>query len=124
MTPDKRPMTWPQIKELADRGHIIGAHTMDHFMINTDDVITLELQIGSCKHVIEGKTRHPCEYFAFPYGKLSHANETAIRMALQYYPYVFSQSDYKHYTSFGGVVINRRHFEPFWPVRHIKYSQS
>ena len=124
MTPDKRPMRWNQICELSKRGHIIGAHTMDHYMVNSDNKQILEYQINTCKEVIENHTDVPCDYFAFPYGKLSQANDLAISIACQKYKYVFSQSDYKHYYSFGGKVINRRHFEPFWPIAHVKYFLS
>ena len=124
MTPDKRPMRWNQICELSKRGHIIGAHTMDHYMVNSDYKQILEYQINTCKGVIENHTDVPCDYFAFPYGKLSQANDLAISIACQKYKYVFSQSDYKHYYSFSCKVINRRHFEPFWPIAHVKYFLS
>ena len=124
MTPNKQPMRWEQLKELSNRGHIIGAHTMDHYMINTDDQETLKNQICDCKRVIENNIGKTCDYFAFPYGKLTHANQLSIDIACQQYKYVFSQSDYKHYFSFENRVINRRHFEPFWPHKHVSYFLS
>ena len=124
MTPNKRPMRWEQLKELSERGHIIGAHTMDHYMINTDNKETLKHQVCDCKRAIEANIGKACDYFAFPYGKLTHANQLSIDIACQQYKYVFSQSDYKHYFSFGNRVINRRHFEPFWPHRHVFYFLS
>ncbi len=124
MTPNKRPMRWEQLKELTKRGHIIGAHTMDHYMINTDDRETLKHQICGCKKAIETNIGKACDYFAFPYGKLTHANRLSIDIACNTYRYVFSQSDYKNYFSFDGQVINRRHFEPFWPHRHVFYFLS
>ena len=124
MTPDKLPMRWEQIQELHERGHIIGAHTMDHFMINSDDVEKLKYQIVECKSVIEKHLHTSCDYFAFPYGKLSQANQKSIDIAVQNYKYVFSQSDYKNYFSYNGKVINRRHFEPFWPISHIDFFLS
>lgn len=124
LTPGKKPMNWEQILDLQKRGHIIGAHTIDHYMINDHDLDKLDYQIGFCKSVIEQKSGVPCNYFAFPYGRLEHANPATIDIATRYYKYVFSQSDYKHYFSFNGKVINRRHFEPFWPVNHVKYFLS
>ena len=124
MTPNKIPMRWEHLTELSARGHIIGAHTIDHYMINTNEIDILKFQIENCKHIIEQHIGMPCEHFAFPYGKLSHANETAINIACRTYKYIFSQSDYKHYFSFDGRVINRRHFEPFWPINHLKYFLS
>lgn len=124
LTPGKRPMRWREIKDLHRRGHIIGAHTMDHWMINSNDNNELKYQIGKCKSRIENKLSAPCHYFAFPYGRPEHVNIRTIHLASQYYSYIFSQSDYKHYFSFNGRVINRRHFEPFWPVSHLYYFLS
>lgn len=123
-TPGKLPMRWSQLQELSERGHIIAAHTMDHFMINCNDTETLKYQIVNCKKIIEEKIGKECNYFAFPYGKLTQANQLSINIACDTYKYVFSQSDYKEYFSFEGKVINRRHFEPFWPVNHVKYFLS
>ena len=124
MTPNKLPMRWTHLKELSERGHIVAAHTMDHYMINTNDIEVLKYQITTCKKVIEEKIGKECLYFAFPYGKLTQANQTSIDIACKTYKFVFSQSDYKEYFSFNGKVINRRHFEPFWPVNHVKYFLS
>lgn len=123
-SPGKHPMTWTQIKELKERGFLFGAHTLDHYCINDDNFEELEHQIGDCKTMIEEKLGVACEYFAFPYGRLEHANPKSIDIACKYYKYVFSQSDYKHYFSYNGKVINRRHFEPFWPVSHVRYFLS
>ena len=123
-SPGKYPMTWEQMKELQQRGFLIGAHTMDHYCINDGNVEELEHQIGDCRKVIEDKLGTVCDYFAFPYGRLEHANFKSIDIACKHYSYIFSQSDYKHYFSFDGKVINRRHFEPFWPVSHVNYFLS
>lgn len=123
-SPGKHPMTWAQIMELQQRGFLFGAHTIDHYCINDDNIEELVHQIGDCRKIIEERLGVPCEYFAFPYGKLEHANPKSIDIACKYYKYVFSQSDHKHFFSYGGRVINRRHFEPFWPVSHVKYFLS
>jgi peptidoglycan/xylan/chitin deacetylase (PgdA/CDA1 family) len=124
MSPGKQPLRWNDLREMHDRGHLIGAHTMNHYMINDGNEETLEYEIGECKKIIEKEIGAPCEYFAFPYGKIEHADSKSIDIACRYYKYVFSQSDYKHYFSFNGKVINRRHFEPFWPVKHVYYFLS
>lgn len=124
LSPGKRPMTWSQMKDLQQRGFLIGAHTMDHYMVNHGTDVELEYQIVKCKEVIEEKLGTPCDYFAWPYGKLSHANIDAINIACKTYKYVFSQSDHKHFFSFDGRVINRRHAEAWWPLSHVKYFIS
>lgn len=123
-SPGKYPMTWEQIKDLQSRGFLIGAHTIDHYCINDNNIKELKRQICDCKTIIETKLGSSCEYFAFPFGRLEHANPTSIEIALRSYIFVFSQSDHKHFFSYGGKVINRRHFEPFWPYAHVKYFIS
>lgn len=123
-SPGKHPMTWDQIIDLKKRGFRFGAHTLDHYCIADDNINELEHQIGDCRKVIEDKLGEPCDYFAFPYGRLEHANPKSIEIACKYYKYVFSQSDHKHFFSFNGRVINRRHFEPFWPIQHVFYFLS
>lgn len=123
-SPGKQAMTWQQIFDLKNRGFKIGAHTLDHYSINDDNLVELEHQIGECRNVIEAKLGEPCEYFAFPYGRLDDANPMSIEIACKYYKYVFSQNDHQHFFSYGGKVINRRHFEPFWPVKHVLYFLS
>ena len=123
-SPGKHPMTWDQIKELQRRGFKFGAHTVDHYCIADDNITELEHQIIDCKSMIEVQLGVSCDYFAFPYGQLKHANPLSIDLACRYYPFVFSQDDEKHYFSFEGRVLNRRHFEPFWPASHVKYFLS
>lgn len=124
LTHNKRPMRWQHLKELSNKGFLIGAHTMDHFMINSTDKEKLMYEIVNCKSAIEQHIDKPCEYFAFPYGKISEANEMSIDLALSTYSHVFAQSEWKRYYSFNGRVINRRQFEVFWPIRHINYFLS
>lgn len=123
-SPGKRPLSWKQIKELSDRGFLIGAHTLDHCNIASLSIEEKRKQITECKRIIEQRINMPCEYFAWPYGKLSNADEVAIDIACSTYKYVFSQCDYKHYFSFSGKVINRRHFEVWWPYTRVIYFLS
>ena len=124
LTPGKRPMRWEQLQDLQKRGFIIGAHTMDHYLTAKDDNEALNYQILECKKVIEEHMGTVCDYFAWPYGRLEHTSSYAVELACKTYKHVFSQSNYRHYFSFEGRVLNRRHFEPFWPFSHIKYFLS
>lgn len=123
-SPGKLPMTWAQMKDLQKRGFLFGAHTLDHYCINDDNLAELEHQIGDCRTIMEERLGVACDYFAFPYGRLEHANPKSIEIACKHYKYVFSQSDYKHYFSYGGRVINRRHFEPYMPAKFDFYFLS
>lgn len=124
LTPGKKPMRWNQIIDLHKHGHIIGAHTLDHHMMKETDEQTLDNQISQCKTRIEEQLCVPCNYFAFPYGRLEDASPLSIDIAMRHYPFIFSQSNYKQYYSFDDHVINRRHFEPDWPINHVLYFIS
>lgn len=124
LSPGKRPMTWDQIRDLQKRGFLFGAHTFDHSKISECDEQKLKHQIAECRQAIEHELNTPCDMFAWPYGRLTDANSKAVELACSCYRYVFSQSDYKHYFSFDGKVINRRHFEAWWPISHVNYFLS
>lgn len=117
----KNPMSWEQISVLVKEGHTIGAHTVDHTNLNIDKKDILTHQIGGCKELIEQKLDIKCSHFAFPFGKLEHISKQGVAIAKQYFPYVYSQSNYRYYFSFNGMVINRRHFECDWPLKHVLY---
>lgn len=123
-SPGKVSMTWKQIKELKDRGFIIGGHSLDHCRIDINNEDELEYQIGHCKKIMEMQLGTPCDYFALPYGNLKAVNPIAVNIACKHYMYVFSQCNYKKYYSCDNRILNRRHFEPFWPVKHVLYFLS
>lgn len=124
LSPGKRPLTWEQLKDLQERGHIIGAHTMDHYIADINDENELKHQIIDCKLEIERHLGTKCSYFAWPFGKLKDTDTMAIEMVCRTFPHAFNQSYYRHYFSCGGRILNRRHFEPFWPISHTLYFLS
>jgi peptidoglycan/xylan/chitin deacetylase (PgdA/CDA1 family) len=124
MTPGKFPMTWMQVKELHDRGHIIGSHTLDHVNMNTWSDEFIERQLRENKRQIENCTGLSCEYFAYPFGQFKHINNETLKMAERYHKYIFSSANYQNYFSYNGRIINRRHIESEWPLSHIKYFLS
>ncbi len=117
----KKPLNWAQIISLKEAGFIIGSHTLNHLRLTTDKIDILEKEIINSKRVIEERLNQSCEYFAFPYGRLSDVSDIAIKMINENFNVKFTQSNYKKYFSFNNQFINRRHFEGDWPVNHVKY---
>ena len=123
----KKSMNWEQLIDLNERGHIIGAHTMDHQRISliSSKQQEVEYQIGACKKEIEDRLNNHCDYFAFPYGHIERDfGLDAVEIAEQYYRYIFSASNWQNYFSYQGRVFNRRHCEPYWKANHIDYFLS
>lgn len=122
----RKPMNWSQIKNLHKRGHIIGAHTMDHSRISEIyDKEELDFQIGNCKKVIENHIKDKCNYFAFPYGRVEYDfNINSVMVAEKYYKNIFSASNANNYYSYDSRVLNRRHCEPYWKASRVTYFLS
>jgi len=120
----KKPMTWKQVRELHQRGHIIGSHTLDHMDLSELNIKEIDFQLKENKYLLEREVNMDCDYFAWPYGQLSHFSETALEQTQKYHKYIFSATNYQHYFSLNGQVINRRHIEAFWPHSHIRYFLS
>ncbi len=122
----KEPMSWNQISDLYKRGHIIGAHTMDHIRVSEIyDIDTLHLQIGNCKKELKSAINVDCDFFAFPYGHPDRDfNISSVLVAKSYYNNVFSASNWRKYFSYNEKVLNRRHCEPYWKANHINYFLS
>jgi peptidoglycan/xylan/chitin deacetylase (PgdA/CDA1 family) len=120
----KKPLSWSNVKNLHQRGHIIGSHTLDHVNMNSTDYEYIDFQISKNKQLIEECISDICEYFAFPFGQFRHINNETLSQAEKYHKYIFSGTDYKNYYSFNNRVINRRHIESDWPRSHIKYFLS
>lgn len=118
---DKNPMSWSMIKQLSDEGHTIGAHTLDHLSLKTEDIGFLKHQIEGSKKRIEEQLNVEVIHFAFPFGQLKYISEVGVDVACKTFPCVYSQDNYRHYFSFDGRIINRRHFECDWPLNHVLY---
>lgn len=123
-TQGKTPMDWRQILTLAERNHVIGCHTFDHLRCNITNREILFDQIVNCKRYIELKLGRDCDYFAYPFGRLSDLSDTALEIASSEFDFIFSGHSSRSYFSRNGRVINRRHIEGDWPISHVRYFVS
>lgn len=64
----KRYMTEEELKQLADDGHAVEAHTWDHHMVTRYQGATWDSQLVMPKKRIEAITGIPVKYFAYPFG--------------------------------------------------------
>ncbi|CAM3324357.1 polysaccharide deacetylase family protein [Empedobacter stercoris] len=120
----KNPMSWEQVQELHNRGHLIGSHNLDHLNFGELTNEEIDFQLKENKKILEEKLDYKCEYFAWTYGTFNQFSENALQITKKYHKYIFSGTDFKNYYSFHGQVINRRHQEAFWPKNHINYFLS
>ncbi len=119
--PGKKPMRESAIRSLAESGFVIGAHTIDHADLRSQDNNFLTQQIVGCKSLVEEISGTPCNWFAWTYGGYKHISEAALSMALETYDRVFSSDSHESYTGPDSRILNRRHFEPFWSLSEVKF---
>ncbi len=120
----KRPMTWTQVENLHNRGHLIGSHNLDHMNFTELTNLEIDYQVSENKRILEERLHYNCEYFAWSFGQLKHFSEMALRITQKYHSYIFSGTNYCNYFSYEGQVFNRRHQEAYWPRAHNRYFLS
>lgn len=63
-----RYMSREQLKNLADSGHVVEAHTWDHHMVTKYQGADWDMQLVKPKVQLESITGKPIHYFAYPFG--------------------------------------------------------
>ncbi len=61
-------MTWGQLQEIARHGVALGGHTVNHPPLTSLPMEQIETELRECRAVIEDRTGHAAEAFAYPYG--------------------------------------------------------
>lgn len=62
-------MSESDLRDLANQGFEIGAHTLDHPILSLCDVAQARREIGACREHIEGLIGRPVCGFAYPNGR-------------------------------------------------------
>jgi peptidoglycan/xylan/chitin deacetylase (PgdA/CDA1 family) len=80
-----RPMTWAQVRELADAGMEIGAHTDTHPLLARLPVDQQEREMLHSKERIEREVGRPVVSFAVPYGSRGTYSRATLSMAARHF---------------------------------------
>lgn len=118
-------MAWDMIR---DSGLEVGAHTRTHRRLSeiSDSTSALRAEVRGCKEEIEGQLGKPCRYFAWPFGQLSDVDKSVLE-TIKSAGYEAAFGGYREKVTPGQInlfSIPRQHFEPQWPVRHLRYFVS
>lgn len=115
-------MNASQIKQIVDDGFKIGSHSYSHINLNTNDSAVLNREIIQSKVFIENLLGIECNYFAWPYGRMSDLSKDALTLLSDNYTYIYaSDVNYNHQKLIDDKIINRRHFEGDWKISHLRY---
>jgi len=97
-------MTRAQIKELSDKGHIIGSHTWDHHNVKKFEGNDWVKQVEKPTRQLEEITGKSVLYFAYPFGLW---NEQAIPELKQ-----------RRFVAAFQLATHRDAQEPLYTIRH------
>lgn len=64
-----RTLDWDALRDLADRGVEIGAHTVTHAHLPALSDAALDGELADSKAAIEDHLLRPCRYVAYPFGE-------------------------------------------------------
>ena len=74
-------MTEGELKDLAERGHVIASHSWDHKNVRRHDSTDWKTQLVGSKERLEGITGRPVDHFAYPYGLWNLRTVEGLRKA-------------------------------------------
>lgn len=69
----KNYMSSEMIKDLSDKGHVIGSHTWDHHNVKNYTAEDYKVQFAGSRDKLQSITGKPVEYFAYPFGVWNEA---------------------------------------------------
>jgi peptidoglycan/xylan/chitin deacetylase (PgdA/CDA1 family) len=118
-------MRWDDLTHMISSGYEVGSHSSSHARLTAlaREPSILDEELRGSKHILETRLGVPCDFIAWPYGKVDEAALAVGRNA-----------GYKAgFSAFRGRVvpgttdafrIPRHHFEPQWPPLHVEYFAS
>jgi peptidoglycan/xylan/chitin deacetylase (PgdA/CDA1 family) len=75
------PMSWAELRELADAGWEVGSHTVSHPHLTEIGDSELEVELRESKAACEAGMERPCPTIAYPYGDVDERVMAAARGA-------------------------------------------
>lgn len=77
--PHYAPMTWRQVRELADNPlFIVGGHTMHHTILTARPIERARCDMHVCQKLLEYNLGAPVRHFSYPEGQPNHYDEAVI----------------------------------------------
>jgi hypothetical protein len=120
-------LSWDDLAELSRRGVTVSSHTHTHARLSS--LVTrdqLYSEIAQSKILLEQKLGTECRYISWPFGMLADMSQQAFAMVREC-GYAGCFAGYRGSIKPGHTnqfCIPRHHFEPNWPLSHVKLFAS
>lgn len=117
---------WVGLRAAGGRGFLeVGAHTSSHVRLSavSADAKRLTEEVGDAKAEIEDHVGCPCRWFAAPYGQPADVDPGSV-VAVRAAGYEALFRAYRGDVNPARIdrwSIPRNHFEPYWPLAHVRY---
>jgi peptidoglycan/xylan/chitin deacetylase (PgdA/CDA1 family) len=82
-----RLMTWQELSELSELGHIIGSHGNSHGRLSELTADELTHEIIDAGNMIEKYIGKPVDWYAFAFGDIKSISQTALKIISERYKY-------------------------------------
>ena len=80
----KRPlMDWEQVREVAEQGFALGAHSHTHADLTALSAEEAGRDIAACRREIEERTGQRAEFFCYPYGKWNASVREQVKQSFR-----------------------------------------
>jgi len=76
-----RTLDWQALREIAERGHEIGSHTVSHHHLPRLSEEDVGRELSLSRRRIEDEIGSPCRFLAYPYGEQDERVRRAARTA-------------------------------------------
>lgn len=73
--------TWPQVREMAQDGVLVGSHTMHHAYLPLVKDAALTEELVDSKRIIEEQTGQPVRFMSYPIGGYTPQAQAVVRQA-------------------------------------------
>ena len=118
-------LKWNDLHEILSYGYEIGSHTKTHARFSDISInkSKMEDEILGSKKELEHNLNYECKYISYPFGRLADADNESLKFAKEagYKACFGAHRGTVRSESSGKFSIPRHHFEPQWPMSHIKY---
>lgn len=121
---DKTAMSESDLKELLQRGHLIGCHSMTHTMSRDDDREKQYREVIESKAFLEKMFSREIVHFCAPFNSLRSTGREQMKLIAENYRYFHSTFPGSNLTEKDPLFIKRVNVEVFWPLDAVRFAIS
>lgn len=117
-------MSWDDMKDLLNRGHVIGCHTLTHKNLGNLTGEDLVREVVESKCLMEENIGRSIPVFCFPFGDCASYSAESIKLAREHYEYIFNSCPQIITRKDSKFSIGRNNIECYYDLGTVKFLIS